>query len=155
MGSYMLISKYHQCVHDYMIFLSNPNFLLKFQTCETASYLAWCGDETVIFSDSIFFRFTSSAIKSQPWVLLNSISPLPLIFRFIYTINSTTLLFPNPFDFQQYPRFLLLLRQWVPFINLKASESVIYVLRCSLYNLKCAISSHISSWNLYSLFLTS
>ena len=106
-------------MHDYMIFLSNPNFLLEFQTCETASSLAWYpqlkwGDETVILSDSIFSHFT---FYSQ----ITALGPPKLLFSFTFEIQIHPyykihyLLFPNSFDFQQYHHFFATTQAMISF----------------------------------------
>ena len=82
---YVLLSKYHQYVHDYIIFLTQTSFLnfrlvklLPLWMVTSAKVWGW---DIVIFSDSIFFCFTCSAVKSQLWV------PPRLLFSFTFDIQ--------------------------------------------------------------------
>lgn len=77
---YVLISKYHLCAHDYIISLSNPNFFLKFQTCENCflfDIVTCVGTTSSKYGNEIchiLFLITCSpilhplAVKPQPWI---------------------------------------------------------------------------------------
>ena len=99
----------------------------------------WGGD-FIIVSDSIFSCFTCSAVKSQPWV------PPRLLFSFVFDIQThpyykfhyltvfKSLWFPTKSSFCYFSGSDLFL-----LISNPQNLFVILLVKCSLYNSKCAI----------------